>query len=144
QSLMKKIFGAVLLSVFGVLPSQAEVAYPTAGKASAASGYDPVQRCLDLVQLNVAGKIAPALPVTSHPVQSPSKDLPIQCPAGNLTEIKSALKNQIANCERKSAEQRAQTFQFGCRMVKNEDYCLNANTAMLKLASQPNMDYVTF
>ena len=29
-------------------------------------------------------------------------------------------------------------------MVKNEDYCLNANTEMLKIASQPNMDYVTF
>jgi membrane-bound lytic murein transglycosylase len=141
---MKKIFGAVLLSVFGVFPSQGQLTYPTAGTAPAASGYDPVRHCLDLVQLNVAGKIAPALPVTSHPVPSPPKDLPIQCLAGNLVEIKNALKNQIANCERKSAEQKAQTFQFGCRMVKNEDYCLNANTEMLKIASQPNMDYVTF
>ena len=128
---MKKIFGAVLLSVLGfaAFPCQGEVAYPRAGAAPAASGYDPVQHCLDLVQLNVAGKIAPALPVTSHPVQSPPQDLPLQCLAGNLEEIKSALKNQIANCERKSAEEKAQTFQFGCRMVKNEDYCLNANTA---------------
>ena len=141
---MKKICGAVLLSVFGVFPSQGEVAYPTAGTAPAASGHDSVQRCLDLVQLNVAGKIAPALPVTSHPVRSPPQDLPLQCLAGNLTEIKSALKNQIANCERKSAEQKAQTFQFGCRMVKNEDYCLNANTQMLKIASLPDMDYATF
>ena len=141
---MKKICGAVLLSVFGVFPSQGEVAYPTAGTAPAASGHDSVQRCLDLVQLNVAGKIAPALPVTSHPVRSPPQDLPLQCLAGNLTEIKSALKNQIANCERKSAEQKVQTFQFGCRMVKNEDYCLNANTQMLKIANLPNMDYVTF
>jgi len=141
---MKKIFGAVLLSVFGAFPSQGEVAYPKAAPAPAASGHDPVQRCLDLVQLNVAGKIAPALPVTSRPVQSPPQDLPLRCLAGNLTEIKSALKNQIANCERKSAEQKAQTFQFGCRMVKNEDYCLNANTQLLKIASLPNMDYVTF
>ena len=141
---MKKICGAVLLSVFGIFPSQGEVAYPTAGTAPAASGHDSVQRCLDLVQLNVAGKIAPALPVTSHPVRSPPQDLPLQCLAGNLTEIKSALKNQIANCERKSAEQKAQTFQFGCRMVKNEDYCLNANTQMLKIASLPDMDYATF
>lgn len=143
---MEKIFGAVLLSVLGfaVFPSQAEVAYPASGAAPAASGYDPVQRCLDLVQLNVAGKIAPALPVTSHPVQSPPKDLPLRCLAGNLEEIKSALKNQIANCERKSAKEKAQTFQFGCRMVKNEDYCLNANTEMLKIVSQPNMDYATF
>jgi hypothetical protein len=141
---MKKICGAVLLSVLGftAFPSQGEVAYPTAGTAPAASGHDPVQRCLDLVQLNVAGKIAPAPPVTSHPI--PPKDLPLQCLAGNLTEIKNALKNQIANCERKSAEQKAQTFQFGCRMVKNEDYCLNANTQMLKIASLPNMDYATF
>jgi membrane-bound lytic murein transglycosylase len=141
---MKKIFGGIFLSIFWVFPSQGQVAYPTSGPASAASGYHPVQRCLDLVQLNVAGRITPALPVTSHLVQNPPKDLPLQCLAGNLTEIKSALKNQIANCERKSAEQRAQTFQFGCRMVKNEDYCLNANTAMLKIASLPNMDYVTF
>lgn len=143
---MKKIFGAVLLSVFGfaAFPSQGEVAYPTAETTPAAGGHDSVQRCLDLVQLNVAGKIVPALPVTSHPVQSPPKDLPLQCLAGNLTEIKSALKNQIANCERKSAEQKAQTFQFGCRMVKNEDYCLNANAQMLKIASLPNMDYATF
>jgi membrane-bound lytic murein transglycosylase len=143
---MKKIFGAVLLSVLGfaVFPSQGEVAHPTGEAAPATSGYDPVQRCLDLVQLNVAGKIAPALPVTAHPVQSPPKDLPIQCVAGNLKEIKSALKNQIANCERKSAEEKTQTFQFGCRMVKHEDYCLNANTEMLKIASLPNMDYATF
>src|SRR6516164_6637568 len=142
---MKKICATVLLSILGfaVLPSQ-EVAYAAAGAAPAASGHDPVQHCLDLVQLNLAGKITPALPVTSHPVQSPPKDLPIQCLAGNLTEIKNALKNQIANCQRKSAKEKAQAFQFGCRMVKNEDYCLNANTEMLKIASQPNMDYVTF
>src|SRR6516225_7973374 len=146
QMLMKKIVGAVLLSVFGlaVFPFSGEVAYGAGGAAPAASGHDPVQHCLDLVQLNLARKIAPALPVTSHPVQIPPKDLPLQCLAGNLEEIKSALKNQIANCERKSAEERGQTFQFGCRMVKNEDYCLNANTAMLKIASLPNMDYVTF
>jgi membrane-bound lytic murein transglycosylase len=143
---MKKIFAAVSLSVLGfaVFPCQGEVAHPTGAAAPAASGYDPVQRCLDLVQLNLAGKITPALPVTSHPVQNPPKDLPIHCLAENLKEIKSALKNQIANCERKSAEEKAQTFQFGCRMVKNEDYCLNANTEMLKIASLPNMDYVTF
>jgi membrane-bound lytic murein transglycosylase len=142
---MRKIFEAALLSVLGfaVFPSQGEVAYPTSGAAPAASGFDPVQRCLDEVQLNLAGKIAPALRATSHPVQITPKDLPIQCLAGNLEEIKSALKNQIANCERKSAEEKAQTFQLGCRMVKNEDYCLNANTEMLKIASQPNMNYVT-
>lgn len=140
---MKKICGAVLMSVFGfaVFPSQGEVAFATGGAAPAA---DPVQHCLDLVQLNLARKIAPALHVTSHPVQNPPKDLPIQCLAGNLEEIKSALKNQIANCERKSTEEKGQAFQFGCRMVKNEDYCLNANTEMLKIASLPNMDYATF
>src|SRR5258707_3984888 len=142
---MRKIFEAALLSVrgFAVFPSQGEVSYPASGAAPAASGYAPLQRCLDEAQLNRAGKIAPALPATSHPVQIPPKDLPIQCLAGNLEEIKSALKNQIANCERKSAEEKAQTFQFGCRMVKNEDYCLNANTEMLKIASLPNMNYVT-
>ena len=143
QMLMKKIFGAVLLSVLGfaaLASSQKEVAYAAGGAAPAASGHDPVQHCLDQVQLNLAGKITPALPVMSHPVQSPPKDLPIHCLAGNLTEIKNALKNQIANCQRKSAKEKAQTFQFGCRMVKNEDYCLNANTEMLKIASQPNMN----
>jgi membrane-bound lytic murein transglycosylase len=140
---MKKICGVVLLGVLGfaVFPSQGEVAYATGGAAPAA---DPVQHCLDLVQLNLARKIAPALHVTSHPVQNPPKNLPIQCLAGNLEEIKSALKNQIANCERKSTEEKGQAFQFGCRMVKNEDYCLNANTEMLKIASLPNMDYATF
>ena len=144
---MKKIFGAVLLSVLGfaaLASSQKEVAYAAGGAAPAASGHDPVQHCLDQVQLNLARKIAPALPVTSHPVQIAPKDLPIQCLAGNLEEIKSALKNQIANCERKSVEEKAQTFQFGCRMVKNEDYCLNANTEMLRIATSPNMDYATF
>jgi membrane-bound lytic murein transglycosylase A len=140
---MKKICGAVLLSVLGfaVFSSQGEVAYAAGGAAPAA---DPVQHCLDLVQLNLARKIAPALHVTSHPVQNPPKDLPMQCLVGNLDEIKSALKNQIANCERKSAEEKGQAFRFGCRMVKNEDYCLNANTEMLKIASLPNMDYATF
>jgi membrane-bound lytic murein transglycosylase len=140
---MKKICGAVLLSVlaFAVFSSQGEVAYAAGGAAPAA---DPVQHCLDLVQLNLARKIAPAFHVTSHPVQNPPKDLSIQCLAGNLEEIKSALKNQIANCERKSPEEKGQAFQFGCRMVKNEDYCLNANTEMLKIASLPNMDYATF
>src|SRR5215472_10431717 len=95
---MKKIFGAVLLSVpvFAVFPSRGEVAYAAGGAAAA----DPVQHCLDLVQMNLARKIAPALPMTSHPVQSPAKNLPTQCLAGNLEEIKSALKNQIANCDR--------------------------------------------
>ena len=142
----RKIYGAAVLSVLGfvVLPSQGEVAYGVGGAAPAASGHDPVQHCLDLVQLNLARKIAPALPVTSHPVQIPPKDLPLQCLAGNLEEIKSALKNQIANCGRKSVEEKAQTFQFGCRMVKNEDYCLKANTEMLTIAGLPNMDYTTF
>ena len=140
---MRKICGAVLLGVLGfaVFPSQGEVAFATGGAAPEA---DPVQHCLDLVQLNLARKIAPALHVKSHPVQNPPKDLPIQCLAGNLEEIKSALKNQIANCERKSTEEKGQAFQFGCRMVKNEDYCLNANAQMLKIASLPNMDYATF
>jgi membrane-bound lytic murein transglycosylase len=143
---MKMIIGAISLSVLGfaVFPSQAEMAYPTGATAPAAKNYDPVRACLDQVQLNLARKIAPAFRVTSHPVQSPSKDLPIQCLAENLKEIKSALKNQIANCERKSDEEKQQTFQFGCRMVKNEDYCLNVSTEMLKIASLPNMDYVTF
>src|SRR5271154_5603327 len=137
---MKKIFGAALLSVLGfaVFPSRGEVAYAAGGSA------DLVQHCLDLVQLNLARKIAPTLPATSHTVQSPAKNLPTQCLAGNLEEIKSALKNQIASCERKSTEEKAQTFQFGCRMVKNEDYCLNANKEMLKIATLPNMDYATF
>jgi membrane-bound lytic murein transglycosylase len=139
---MKKIFGAALLSVLGLafFPSRGEVAYAAGGAAAA----DLVQHCLDLVQLNVARKIAPALPATPHTVQSPAKILPTQCLAGDLEEIKSALKNQIASCERKSAEEKAQTFQFGCRMVKNEDYCLNANKAMLKIATLPNIDYATF
>src|SRR5215468_7308143 len=145
-SFMKKICAAVVLSVLGfaVLQSQAGVAYAASEAASAASSHDPVQHCLDLVQFNLARKIAPAVRVMSRPVQDPPKGLPLQCLAGDLDEIKSALKNQIANCERKSAKEKAQTFQFGCRMVKNEDYCLNANTEMLKIASQPNMDYVTF
>src|SRR6516225_1318766 len=125
---MKKIFGAVFLSVpvFAVVPSRGEVAYAAGGAAAA----DSVQRCLDLVQLNLARKIAPTLPMTSHPVQSPAKNLPTQCLAGNLEEIKSALKNQIANCEGKSTEEKAKTFQFGCQTVKNE--------------SLPNIDYATF
>jgi len=137
---MKKVFGAISLSflAFVLLSSQGEVGYLAGG----AEAPDPVQHCLDLVQLNLSRKIAPALHVTSHHV--PPKDLPIQCPAGTLEEIKSALKNQIANCERKSAEEKARTFQFGCRMVKNEDYCLNANTEMLKIATLPNMNYATF
>jgi membrane-bound lytic murein transglycosylase len=135
-----------MLSVLGfaVCPSQGEVAYGAGGAAPAASGNDPVQHCLDQVQVNLARKIAPARAATSHPVQISSNELPLVCLAGNLAEIKSALKNQIANCERKSPEQKAQTFQFGCRMVKNEDYCLKANTQMLKIASEPNMDYATF
>ena len=143
---MKKIFGAVLLSFLGlaVFPCQGEVVLSTGGAARAAKSYDPVRRCLDQVQLHLARKIAPAFHVTSHAVQNPPKDLPIECLAGNLNEIKSALKNQIANCQRKSAEEKAETFQFGCRMVKNEDYCLNANTEMSKIASLPNMNYATF
>jgi membrane-bound lytic murein transglycosylase len=139
---MTKIFGTVSLSVLGLtlFPFSGEVAYAAGGAAPAA---DPVQHCLDLVQLNLARKIAPALHVTSRPVQSPAKDLPIQCLAGNLSEIKYALKNQIANCERKSAQEKVQTFQFGCRIVKNEDYCLNANTELLKIANLPNVDYDT-
>ena len=139
---MTKIFGTVSLGVLGLtlFPFSGELAYAAGGAAPAA---DPVQHCLDLVQLNLAGKIAPALHVTSRPVQSPAKDLPIQCLAGNLSEIKNALKNQIANCERKSAQEKVQTFQFGCRIVKNEDYCLNANTELLKIANLPNMDYDT-
>src|ERR1700758_2347810 len=139
---MKKIFAAVSLSLLGFVmyPAQGEATYVASGPAEA----DPVQHCLDLVQLNLASKIAPAFHVTSHLVPNPPKDLPIQCPAGSLEEIKSALKNQIANCQRKSAAEKARTFQFGCRMVKNEDYCLNASTEMLKLATLPNMNYATF
>jgi membrane-bound lytic murein transglycosylase len=140
---MKKIF-AVLLSVVGIacVPSRGEVAHAAGGAAAAAN--DPVQRCLDLVQVNVARTIAPAFRVTSHPVQNPVKDLPLACLVGNLNEIKSALKNQITICEKLSVAEKARVFQFGCRMVKNEDYCLNANSQMLKIANLPNMDYATF
>jgi hypothetical protein len=94
---MKKIFGAVLLSVpvCAVFPSRGEMAHAADGTAAA----DPVQHCLDLLQLNLARKIAPALHLTSRPVQSPAKNLPTQCLAGNIEEIKNALKNQIANCQ---------------------------------------------
>jgi membrane-bound lytic murein transglycosylase len=143
---MKKICGVVLLSVLGfaVFPCQGEVTYPAGEAAPAASGHDSVQQCLDLLQSNLARQMAPAFHVTSRPVQNPPNNLPLQCVAGNLEEIKRALRNQIANCQKKSAEEKAQAFQFGCRMVKNADYCLNANTAMLKIASLPNMDYATF
>jgi hypothetical protein len=73
---MKRIYGAVILSVFGfaVFPSQGEVAYG-AGAAAPAASDDPVQHCLNLVQLNLARKIAPpALPVMTHPVQISPKD----------------------------------------------------------------------
>jgi membrane-bound lytic murein transglycosylase len=140
---MRKIFGVISLSLLGfaVSLSQQEVASAAGAEAPAA---DPVQHCLNLVQLNLARKIAPAFHVTSHPVQNPPRDLPLQCLAGNLEGSKSALRNQIANCQRKTAEEKDQVFQFGCRMVKNEDYCLNANTEMLKIASAPDMSYATF
>src|SRR6516225_6855088 len=54
---------------------QVEAAYAAGGAAPAA---DPVQHCLDLVQFNLARKISPTFHVTSHPVQNPPKDLPIQ------------------------------------------------------------------
>jgi membrane-bound lytic murein transglycosylase len=139
---MKKISGAVLLGFVGFaffLPRE-DLAFAAGGAPAA----DPVQHCLDLIQLNLARKIAPALRVTSRAVQNPVRNLPTRCPAGNLEDIKSALENQVGDCERKSAEEKAKTFRFGCRMVKNEDYCLNANKEMLKIASQPNMDYATF
>jgi membrane-bound lytic murein transglycosylase len=136
--------GTALVLGMAAAVAAGEVAYCKNGIAPPAKSYDPVRQCLDQVQLNLARKIAPAFRVTSHAVQNPPKDLPIKCLAGNLDEIKTALKNQIANCQRKSPEEKAQTFQFGCRMVKNEDYCLNVNTEMLKIASLPNMDYVTF
>src|SRR5690242_10451325 len=143
---MRKVPGAVVLAVLGfvVLPFEDEVTYAASGAAAATGDRDPVQRCLDLVQLGVAKKIAPARPIGSHLVQNPPKELPLACPAGNLEEIKSALKNQIANCENKSAEEKARAFQFGCRMVSNEDYCLKANRQMLNIASSPKMDYATF
>lgn len=143
---MRKVPGAIVLAVLGLvaLPFQDEATYAAGGAAPATSDRDPVQRCLDLVQLGVAKKIAPSRPIGSHPVQNPAKELPLQCPAGNLEEIKSALKNQIANCASKSAEEKARAFQFGCRMVTNEDYCLNANRQMLNIASRLNMDYATF
>jgi hypothetical protein len=103
---MNKIFGAVLLSLagfaawFAVSPAQAQGTFPNGGAPRATIGHDPVQRCLDLVQLNVARTVAPAFRVTSRPVQNPAKDLPLQCVAGNLNEIKSALKNQITICEK--------------------------------------------
>ena len=90
---MKKNCAAVALSVLGfaVLQSQPGVAYAASEAASVASSHDPVQHCLDLVQFNLARKIAPALRVMSHPVQDPPKGLPLQCLAGDLNEIKSAL-----------------------------------------------------
>lgn len=142
---MRKVPGAIVLVLgFIVLPFQGEATSAAGGAALATNDRDPVQHCLDLVQLSVARKIAPARPIGSHPVQNPPKELPLQCPAGNLEEIKSALKNQIANCENKSAGEKAHAFRFGCRMVTNEDYCLNANRQMLNIASGPNMNYAKF
>src|SRR6516165_12132112 len=80
--------------VLGVAAALAagEVAYSKDGTVPAAKSYNPVRQCLDQVQLNLARKTAPAFHVTSHAVQNPPKDLPIECLAGNLDEIKSALK----------------------------------------------------
>src|SRR5215469_14054969 len=109
---MKKILNVFLLSIIGfvLFPYQGEVAYPMDGTTPAGRGYDPVQRCLDQVQLKLAGKTAPVAPVTSHPVRNPPEDLPIQCLDGTLDEIRSAFRNQIAYCKSKTAEEKAQTF----------------------------------
>jgi membrane-bound lytic murein transglycosylase len=110
--------------------------------ATPASAYPPpadVQACVDKARVDKMNrrkeKKAANEQFKSHKVDA--KDLPLNCLTGNLENMKAALKNQIANCTQKKADNlNVQSFQFGCRKVNRQDYCLNTNTQMLMLANQ--------
>lgn len=111
---------------------------------------DPIQACIDQKEKNKKGlgtgnvHNQAQLPIRSHPVENPEKELPVSCNVGQISEIKQALKFQLKNCEGKSESDLNKTFQYGCRMVTMRDYCVNTNRQMLDIARSPGITYDQF
>lgn len=110
---------------------------------------DPIQECLDKIRFNRVEKErrlareakakakkengkAPSTPYTYSPVSA--GDLPASCVNGNLEAFKSALREQIKNCEKPPLKEFAGPMKMGCRIVKREEWCLETNKKMLALA----------
>ena len=111
---------------------------------------NPIQMCLDQINIRKAKNSAdcstsPAtVPIGSHLVANPPVVLPTTCLNGSLDEIKQSLTNQLANCSGKTAQELSQTFQFGCKLVTKQDYCVSANQQLLQIANAPKMTYAEF
>jgi len=77
-------------------------------------------------------------------VKNPRK-LPTNNLGGNLDDLKKAMQNQLNSCTSMTETKlRGRTAHFGCVAVNAQEYCVDVNTEMLKIANKPGMTYEQF
>lgn len=113
----------------------------------AALPADPIQRCLDVRRLvdnttrqKMAAKEPGVLRFKFHKI--PASELPSDNPAGNMDEVINALHNQIENCTKSRGEYQIMTI-AGHR-YKRQEWCLDTNKKMLKLAKAAHGNFQTW
>lgn len=112
--------------------------------SQAAVPDDPIQRCLMVRRLadlttrqKMEAKEPGVLRFKFHKVSS--DELPLDNPKGNMSEVISALNNQIKNCKR--ARGKFQTITIAGREVTRKTWCLETSQKMLKLAKAADGDF---
>jgi membrane-bound lytic murein transglycosylase len=149
--------GILVVLLFTAVASHAEPAPRDPASPEVYSPQDPVQKCLDDIRIkkyktklerqkkaeaeakkfreqSKAGGGAPVSPYKFDLVNEDS--LPQVCREGNMERFKVALRRQIENCAQAPRKDYAGPMRLGCKLVSREDYCMNANKLMLKLADK--------
>lgn len=105
---------------------------------------DPIQRCLDVRRLadyttrqKMAAKEPGILRFKFHKISA--SELPLDNPEGNMDEVIKALNNQIENCNKNYGE--FQIVTIAGHTLKRQEWCLNTNKQMLRIAKSAHGDF---
>jgi membrane-bound lytic murein transglycosylase len=90
---------------------------------------DSVRDCLDNLRKQHHGN-KPAMHFGFHPAAKPP---PSTCLQGDLDGVKTALKDQIANCKGPTTATKT-SIQIACRLIQRDEWCLDTNTQLLHVA----------
>lgn len=113
----------------------------------AALPADAIQRCLDVRRLadlttrqKMAAKEPGVMRFRFHKIAA--SELPLDNPVGNMDEVINALNNQIKNCNKNHGE--FQTVTIAGHPFTRQEWCLDTNKQMLKLAKAAHGDFQTY
>lgn len=112
--------------------------------AQASLPNDAIQRCLDIRRLvdittreKVAAKEPGVLRFKFHKIAA--NELSLDNSVGNMNEVITALKNQIANCSQSAGE--FPSVRIANQVFNRQEWCLETNKKMLALAEKAGGDF---